>query len=279
MFAFMPTTLGLASAASWGVGDFCGGMATKRAGGFQVVIGAYVIGTTGLLTLALASRESPPPAWNLLACGLAGLSGATGLWALYRALAIGRMGLAAPVSGVLSAAVPAVAGATLDGLPGPVTLFGFALALVAVWLVARTSNDTVNPRELGLPVVAGLGFGCFIAVIGRASGGTVYWPLVAARFASLMVMIPAAILTRQAVWPARAALTPVALAGMFDSGGNAFLVMAGHAGRLDVAAVLSSLYPAATVLLAWQILKERINRWQLVGLLAALCAIVAMTVR
>jgi drug/metabolite transporter (DMT)-like permease len=275
----MSTVLGVASAVSWGVGDFCGGIATKRAGGFQVVIGAYVIGTAGLLALALASRETPPPSLNLLVCGMAGLSGAAGLWALYRALAKGRMGLAAPVSGVLSAAVPAAAGALLDGLPGPLTLIGFALALVAVWLVARTANDRMNPRELGLPVAAGLGFGCFIAVIGRASGGTVYWPLVAARVASLTLMIPAAIATRRSVWPPRLAFGPVALAGVFDSGGNAFLVMAGHAGRLDVAAVLSSLYPAATVLLAWQILKERINRWQLVGLVATLCAIVAMTVR
>jgi drug/metabolite transporter (DMT)-like permease len=275
--ALASAACGLASSVSWGVGDFCGGMATKRANGYQVVIGAHLIGVLGFLTLALASREQPPPAVNLLLCGIAGLFGAIGLWALYHALATGRMGVAAPVSGVLSAAVPAAAGSLVEGLPRLLTLAGFALALVAVWLVARTHHETIDFRGLGLPIVAGLGFGAFITLISRASGAAVYWPLVAARVASLALLTSTAMLTRQTVWPRRAVLVPVALAGIFDAGGNAFLVMAAHAGRLDVAGVLSSLYPAATVLLAWRILNERISRWQFIGLLATLCAIVAIT--
>jgi drug/metabolite transporter (DMT)-like permease len=271
--------LGIASAASWGAGDFCGGLAAKRAASYQVVVGSQLIGVAVLLGLAVASGETPPPLANLLWCGAAGLSGAVGLLALYRALADGRMGLAAPVSGVLSAAVPVVAGSVVEGMPGPVTLIGFALALVAVWLIARTADTQGESGGLALPVAAGLGFGCFIVIIGRASGGAVYWPLVAARVASLSVMSTIAVAGRQALGLVRRALTPIALAGLFDAGGNAFLVMAAHAGRLDVAAVLSSLYPAATVLLAWQILKERITRWQLAGLLTALCAIVAITAR
>jgi drug/metabolite transporter (DMT)-like permease len=275
--AITSAACGLASAVSWGVGDFCGGMATKLANGYQVVIGVQLTGVVGFLALALASREQPPPAVNLLLCGIAGLFGAIGLWALYHALATGRMGLAAPVSGVLSAAVPAAAGSLFEGLPRLLTLAGFALALVAVWLVSRTRHETIAFRELRLPIVAGLGFGAFITLISRASGAGVYWPLVAARAASLAVLTSTAMLTRQRVWPRRDALVPVVLAGIFDAGGNAFLVMAAHAGRLDVAAVLSSLYPAATVLLAWQILDERISRWQFIGLLATLCAIVAIT--
>ena len=96
-------------------------------------------------------------------------------------------------------------------------------------------------------------------IIGRASGNAVFWPLVAARVASLTVLPVIAIASGQSIWPSRRALLPVAIAGAFDAGGNAFLVMAAHAGRLDVAAVLSSLYPAGTVLLAWLILKERIT--------------------
>ena len=110
--------LGLTTAASWGAGDFCGGLATKRAHVHGVVIGAHASGAVVFLALALASREPVPPFANLAACGAAGLFGALGLLALYRALAMGRMGIAAPVSGVLSAAVPVVAGAVLEGRPG-----------------------------------------------------------------------------------------------------------------------------------------------------------------
>ncbi|HEY7291006.1 MAG TPA: DMT family transporter [Vicinamibacterales bacterium] len=268
---------GLASAAAWGAGDFCGGVATKRAGGYAVVIGAHVVGVVAFLALALGSGEAMPGAVSLMWCGVAGLAGAIGLVALYRALAEGRMGIAAPVSGMLSAAVPAAAGAAAEGLPRWLTLGGFALALIAVWLIARSGDDPVRPRELGLPVLAGAGFGLFILIIGRASGTAVFWPLVAARVASLTILPLIALAGRQSLrLPARA-LLPVVIAGIFDAGGNAFLVMAAHAGRLDVAAVLSSLYPAGTVLLAWIVLKEQITRWQLTGLLTAGAAIVAIT--
>ncbi len=277
--AWASAAFGLASAASWGAGDFCGGVATKRAGGYEVVIGAHLVGAIGFLVLAAATGEPVPGVVNLIWCGLAGLAGAIGLLALYRALAEGRMGVAAPISGMLSAAVPAVVGALAEGLPRSLTLGGFVLALVAVWLVARTGDDAIEFRRLGLPIVAGFGFGLFIVIIGRASGNAVFWPLVAARVASLTVLPVIAIVNGQSIWPARSALLPVAIAGAFDAGGNAFLVMAAHAGRLDVAAVLSSLYPATTVLLAWLILKERITSWQFAGLLTALVAIAAITAR
>ena len=277
--AWASAAFGIASAASWGAGDFCGGVATKRAGGYEVVIGAQLVGAIGFLVLAVATGEAMPGAANLVWCGVAGLAGAIGLLALYRALAEGRMGVAAPISGMLSAAVPAAVGATFEGLPHALTLCGFVLALVAVWLVARTGDDAVELGRLGLPVVAGFGFGLFIVIIGRASENAVFWPLVAARVASLSILPFVAIATGQSIWPARAALLPVAIAGAFDAGGNAFLVMAAHAGRLDVAAVLSSLYPAGTVILAWLILKERITRWQLAGLLTALVAIAAIASR
>jgi len=277
--AWTSAAFGLASAASWGAGDFCGGVATKRAGGYEVVIGAQLVGGVAFLVLALTTGETMPALSSLVWCGVAGLAGAVGLLALYRALADGRMGVAAPISGMLSAAVPALAGGLVDGLPRTLTLAGFVLALVAVWLVARTGDDAIELRRLGLPVVAGFGFGLFIVIIGRASGNAVFWPLVAARVASLVVLPLVALAGGQSVWPPRTALLPVAVAGAFDAGGNAFLVMAAHAGRLDVAAVLSSLYPAGTVILAWLILKERITGWQVAGLLTALVAIAAITSR
>jgi drug/metabolite transporter (DMT)-like permease len=188
------------------------------------------------------------------------------------------MGLAAPVSGVLSAAVPVLAGLFLDAPPGPLKFIGFALALLGVWLVARTDDARVDLGALGLPIAAGLGFGLFIVIIGRASAGAVFWPLVASRLASLALLTSIGAATKSGVAAAPRDWGIVALAGAFDAGGNAFLVAAGHAGRLDVAAVLSSLYPAGTVLLAWSLLNERITRGQLIGLAATLAAIVVITV-
>jgi len=266
------------SAASWGAGDFCGGVATKRAGSFPVVVGAHAVGALGFLILAIVAREPVPAAANLLWCGAAGLAGAIGLLALYRALAVGRMGLAAPVSGVLSAAVPVAAGLLIDAPPHALQCVGFAVAFGGVWLVARTDDVHVDFGALGLPVIAGIGFGLFIVIIGRASAGAVFWPLVASRVASLTLLSSIALWRTQPIVAAPRDWGIVALAGVFDAGGNAFLVMASQAGRLDVAAVLSSLYPAGTVLLAWLVLRERITRDQLIGLAATLAAIVLITV-
>jgi drug/metabolite transporter (DMT)-like permease len=261
----------------WGAGDFCGGLAAKRTGVYAVVVGSQLCGAAALAVRAIASHEMAPPPVNLAGCGAAGVCGAVGLMALYRALADNRMGMAAPISGVLSAAVPVVAGALLQGIPGPLTLAGFALALAGVWLVSYTDGGVFQSRELVLPIVAGLGFGLFIVIVGRMSGGAVYWPLVAARLASLSVLTVVAIVANQPRLPGWRHLPIVAMAGLLDAAGNAFLVLAAHVGRLDVAGVVSSLYPVSTVVLAVAVLNERVSRWQFVGLLAAFSAIVLIT--
>jgi drug/metabolite transporter (DMT)-like permease len=274
-----PIAFGLASAASWGAGDFCGGVATQRTGAYQVVIGSQLCGALALAGLAAVAGEVRPTAAGMAWCGVAGLAGAAGLLSLYQALARGRMGVAAPVSGVVSAALPVVAGGLFEGVPRSLTLVGFVLAFAGVWLVARTDSAAIRPGEFVLPAIAGIGFGCFIIVIGRASGGAVYWPLVAARMASLSVLTAIAAARASSVWPEPRQWRIIAMAGLFDAAGNAFLVLAAHAGRLDVAAVLSSMYPAGTVLLAWWILRERISRGQLAGLAAVLAAIALITTR
>jgi drug/metabolite transporter (DMT)-like permease len=277
---YLSAMFGVASAASWGAGDFCGGLAAKRAPLLPVVIGSQ---TCGLLTLALAGvvfRDPLPAVSSLVWCGVAGLSGAVGLLALYKALAIGRMGLAAPVSGVLSAAIPVIVAAAVEGTPGWLRLFGFLLALAGIWLVARGDDAAAfRPMDLALSVLAGTGFGCFIVIISWSSGHSVFWPLVVARLVSITTMILVAALGKQVQRLSRKDLPLLVATGLTDAGGNAFLVLAAHAGRLDVAAVLSSLYPAFTVLLAWLVLHERVARWQFAGLLAVLSAIVMITAR
>jgi drug/metabolite transporter (DMT)-like permease len=271
---FASVIFGLASAACWGAGDFCGGLATRRTRVYGVIIASQIVGVVMLAGLALIFGEAAPPTPHLLWGGLGGAAGMIGLIAFYRALAGGRMGVAAPVGGVIGAAVPVILGAIVDGWPGATKAAGFALALAAVWLIARSEETSTRADGLGLAIVAGLCFGIFFAAIHRASQVAVFWPLVAARLTSLGLLFVYTGLTRQPRLPERSHAVLIILVGVLEVGGNAFYALAARAGRLDVAAVISSLYPAGTVWLAWLILKEHITRVQIVGIVAALAAIV-----
>lgn len=268
--------LGLASAASWGAGDFTGGLASRRAPVLGVLVVGQATGTALVALAALLAGETRPSAAALAWAALAGASGAVGLGALYRGLAVGRMAVVAPVSAVLAAAIPVLAGAIGEGLPPAATLAGFALALAGIWLVAGAGgSEAAGGRAgLGLALVAGLGFGGFLVLMHRGAEEGAFWPLCCARGTAVALSLSAALALRRRWAPPRAALPLLLGSGALDAGGNAFFVLAGRAGRLDVAAVLSSLYPAATVVLAALVLRERVSRRQGAGLAAALAAIV-----
>ncbi|MDX1995002.1 MAG: DMT family transporter [bacterium] len=262
---------GLASAASWGAGDFSGGVASKRASAFSVVIASQIVGVVLFLVLALLTREPFPPTVALLWAAGGGVIGAFGLVALYTALSRGAMGTAAPVAAVMTAAVPVLVGFALEGLPEGIRLLGFTLALIGVWLVSQAGGFEL--KNLALPLFAGLCFGTYIVFLERAGEEQVLWPLFGARCVSVLVLLIIATLLRQPRFPSLTLLPLTSLVGVLDAGGNAFLVLAAQAGRLDVAAVLSSLYPASTVLLAWLLLRETLGRLQLIGMAAVLVAI------
>ena len=265
------------SAACWGAGDFSGGLATKRSSVYSVIIGSQVVGAVMLIGLALAFSERMPSREHMLWGGAAGLAGTAGLIMLYRALASGRMGSAAPVSAVITAMLPAIFGMWVEGLPGAPKLIGFGLALIGVWFVSRTEQGSTRIDDLRLPVAAGICFGVFLVIINRVSESAILWPLASARVASVSALLVFATVTNQPRRPHLRRLPLIAAVGGLDALGNAFFALAGQIGRLDVAAVLSSLYPATTVWLAWLILKERITRPQTVGIVAALAAIVLIT--
>ena len=264
---------GLASALSWGAGDFSGGLATKRAPVFGVLAIGHVVGLLLLIVLALVWGEPLPSAADLGWGLTAGLASVVGLASLYRALAVGQMGMVAPLSAVLTAAVPALFGVLTEGMPGPLKLVGFGLALVGIWLVAGTGASVGAREGLGLALLAGCGFGVFFILVHRAGANAIFWPLVAARTCSLGLVLPIALGRRQFLRPDPRLLVLIVLSGVLDVGGNAFFVLAGQAGTLAVAAILSSLYPASTVLLAALLLGERVMRTQVVGIVAALAAI------
>lgn len=267
-------SFGLASALSWGAGDFSGGLASQRSPVLSVVITSQVIGLALLAILALLTVEPLPAPADLLWGAAAGLVGGLGLLALYRGLARGPMGVVAPVNAVVSAGVPVLWAAAFEGLPAARQLAGFGLALLAVWLVSRRSDGAApHPQDLGLPLLSGLGFGGFLIVIGEVSATAVYWPLTVARVASITLLLVMAALRRQQALPGRGLLPLLVLVGLCDTGGNAFYALAAQVGRLDVAAVLSSLYPAVTVLLARLVLTEPVSARQWIGVAAALVAV------
>jgi len=284
--------LGLGSAISWGAGDFSGGFATKRANTFGVVIISQLAGLILIALLSVLSHDPIPLPGDWVWGALAGIIGGFALLAFYRALAIGRMGIAAPVSAVFAALLPVIFAALTQGLPPVVQLLGFALGLTGVWLLARpeaehgtsheiqenlTQSEAVSqarPTGVGLAILAGFGFGSFLVLIHHASVISAFWPLLAARGASLVLLTGVALATQREWLPGVRLVPFLMLVGALDLGGNVLFVLAGQVGRLDVAGVLSSLYPGATVLLAVIILHERVSRTRLIGIVVALLAVV-----
>lgn len=274
----MIVLLGLATAVTWGAADFGGGIAAKRTNAYGVVIVSHI--GSGIITalVALLTGEAVPPLQSWLYGAAAGVVGGTGLMLLYRALAGGKMSIAAPVSAVVSATLPVVFGGFTQGIPAAVTLLGFALALASVWLLA-SDNGIVRAslRELALPVVSGILFGLFFILIALAGRQATFWPVASSRIGSVSSLLVFSLLTRKDWKPARQHWGLLVLIGVIDVAGTVCFSTAAQIGRLDVATVLSSLYPGATVLLAWIFLKEKISRLQWAGVLLALGAIVLLT--
>jgi drug/metabolite transporter (DMT)-like permease len=271
----LTVVFGLGSAVTWGAGDFSGGVATKRNPVLSVLFISQVIGLGLLVGLAFFRAEPLPARAGLTAGALAGLFGTLGLACLYRGLASGRMGVVAPLSAVVTALVPVVFAFFLEGAPGVLTFAGFGAALVAVWCLAASQEaGGIHRREVLLSLAAGGGFGLFFICIDQASRESILWPLAAARCASLTMIGAILTVRRRQLCASGSQLAVMALAGALDTAGNAFFALAAQMGRLDVAAVLSSLYPLSTVLLARTVLREHLHRRQWVGVAAALAAIV-----
>ncbi len=204
---------------------------------------------------------------------LGGVTGGVGIVALYHGLATGRMGVVAPISGVLAAAIPVALGMVLQGLPGPARLAGMLFALGAVVLVSRAGGHA-RRRDVGLGMLAGLGIALFNIAVSRFASGQVFAPLTIVRSSEGLLFVAIVLVGRRPWRLARPALPLVVLVGALDMGGNAFYILATQAGRLDVATILSSLYPVTTVILASLLLRERIHGSHLAGVLLAILAIV-----
>ena len=279
----LSSLFGLLSALTWGAGDFAGGIASRRAGFTRAAFYGEFSGLPFLAVMLAVVRERAP-AWPAWAWSVpAGAIGAVGLLLLYRALVEGKMSVAAPVSALMAAILPVIASSLTEGLPGLAKYFGFGLALTAIWLISQGEGHQeklhLHLADLRLPLLSGVCFGIYFILMHQGSRTATIWPMIAARSAGAVVLFFFAAANRQLHWPDRHVMPLVLLNAAGDIAGNTFFILSGQFGRLDIAAVLGSLYPGTTVLLAGLLLHERLNRSQWVGIGAALAAIVLMTIK
>jgi drug/metabolite transporter (DMT)-like permease len=282
----------LTSAALWGGGDFSGGMGVKRAGGgvagaVRFVMLAHFISLMTMATIALALHEHSSLNAAVFWAMAAGSAGAVGCVAFYSALSRGGMGVSAAICGLLTSAVPVAVSIATDGAPQALKLAGFAVAAVAIWLVASgdsPENESGASRQtLLLAVFAGFAFGVYFVALKYANSLGVVLPMVFARSASLVTLGAILLAMGRRAWLPTASINWLVGLGwavgvsVMDTGGNMFFLAATRLGRLDVASVLAGLYPAGTILLAAWWLKERPTRRQAVGMVAALVAVAMIT--
>lgn len=293
--------LALSSAVIWGAADFSGGIAARYLRVFWLLAISHAFSLSFLLLFAWLFHQGIPGG-HVLAWGLcAGFAGGLALLTFYHALALGDMGTTAAISGLLSAALPVLFTLVTIGAPTGRQILGFAIAAAAIWLIStQPSKDQADSRhpasqkKLVLAIVSGVGFGIYFIALRLANSGGLIWPLAASRIGSLTMAVGGGLLFSRdrfaASKPANSASavsysrTPgktgaalAVLAGVCDTTGNILFIAATRIGRLDIAAVLASLYPASTILLAAWRLKERTSPRQAVGMAAALVAAVLIS--
>ncbi len=275
---YLPAAYSLSAVGVWGTSDFLGGLGARRANAFLFTSVVHASGMVLAAALALAAGL-PFPAFVSIRWALAaGTLGGFALALFYRALATGKMGLVAPVAAVLGAAIPTMVTAFREGFPGRRHVAGFILAGVGVWLISRTEagqreQGAGRPEGLGLAVLAGCGFAGFYLCIHQAGNGAALWIAVCSRFGSLMVTLAIVVFGGLVRALPRAVAGIAVLAGILDITGSTVFIHAAQIGRLDSAVVLSSLYPAVTVVLARLFLHEHFSRTRTLGMVAALVAV------
>lgn len=267
----LAVVFGLAAAATYGAADFLGGLMSRRVNSMVVVFLSQVFGTLPLAVavLVLAGEMTPAAfAWGVAS----GVAGGAGILFLFRALGRGRMSALAPITALEAAGIPVVFGLATGEEPRLLVLVGAIVALAAVGLISSTGSSAsdVEPARmtgLGDALAAGACFGVFFILLAETDADSGMWPLVGARAGSLVLVSSLLLAARRRPTAPRAVLGGIAAAGCLDVAANICYVLSTRAGLLAIAAVLTSLYPAATVLLARVVLKERLTRRQAAGVL------------
>lgn len=273
----------LIGALAYGVADFLGGLFSRHARGWSVAWCSQVAGLAFALVVSLVLGGDP--ASSDLAWGaLAGLGNALGVGALYQGLAVGRMGVVAPVSAVGAAFLPVAVGVGLGERPGSATWAGFLLAVPAIWLVSSAPAEDRSARPggaahggLAYGVAAGAGFGIVFAALGQAAPIAGTWPIVTDLIVAVALTPLIAATSGIAWWPRERAALLGGLSGLIAGAATVCFLFATNVGELSVASVLTSLYPGVTVAAAVLFLRERLGRAQLLGVLGCLAVVALVT--
>jgi drug/metabolite transporter (DMT)-like permease len=279
--------LALLAAVAYGVSDFVGGLASRRVKAVTVLLCSYPVGA--LLMLALLPLFPGPVSGATLAWGLAGgVAGFVGVLLMYTALAMAPMNVISPVTALTSASVPVAAGVLYGERPGALAWLGIALGLAAVVMVSRSPDPApgespqdlallhgrASPRAIALALVAGVGFALYFICLARADADSGLWPVVLARLSASALTIPVALRMRAVHRLGGTVLALASAGGALDAMANLFFLLATREGYLSLASVITSLYPAGTVLLAALLLHERTTAAQRAGFAVAAVAVV-----
>src|SRR5688572_12010093 len=271
----MAALLALFSAATYGIGDFCGGIAARRVAATTVLLWSHVVGLV-LLALSAVLVAGDPTGGDLVIGAGGGLCGAAGVGLLYKGLSMAPMSAIAPITALLAAGVPVVAGYAEGERPDAGAVVGIALALTSIVLVSAEGGGSMRPadvRGLGYALGAGLGFGLFFVALSHTGGDAGLWPLVAARGASVSTVGSAArigLVPRRPPAGRTASLT--AGAGALDAAANLLFLLAVRKRLVSIVSVLAALYPVSTVVLARVVLEERLHLLQRFGVAIAVPA-------
>jgi drug/metabolite transporter (DMT)-like permease len=273
--------LGLLAALLYGVGDFAGGIASRRRGAITVLLLSYPVGAL-LMAAMLPLFGGHPDARSVLFGIAGGAAGLVGVVVMYSLMTVAPINIISPVTAVLAAIVPVVVGVGIGERPHISAWLGILLGLGAVVLVSRTTEDhphgRISARIIALALVSGLGFGMYFVFLARAGNDSGLWPLVVSRFSSAALIVPLAAARGAIGWIRGQTLAIVALGGACDATANMCFLIATRHGLLSLASVLTSLYPATTVLLAGWLLREHTSPVQRLGLALAGASIVLITV-
>jgi drug/metabolite transporter (DMT)-like permease len=275
----MSVVLALGAGLTFGAADFTGGLAAKRTPAVAVTLVSQTVGVAVLVLLMKLLPGTASPA-AFISGALAGIAGALGLVTYLRALALGPMGVVAPLASVAGVSVPVAAGVVLGERLSSLAILGIVLGALAIILVAggqRVERRAVVSAGPALALLGGAAFGVFFVLLDRTPDGSGLWPLIGARASSLVLLALIAAVGRVAL-PSRAALPLIALSGGLDMLSNILFLFATRTGLLTISALLSSLYPIVVVVLARQLLAERLGRPQVAAVALAMLAVALITV-
>jgi len=272
--------LALGAAVAWGAADYLGGLKSRVVATIVVVAVGQATGLVLVAAVAAARGDEPPATRFFVYAVLAGVTGAVGIGALYRGLAVGAMSIIAPITAT-GAVIPVVVGVGTGERPTALQGAGLALAFGGVVLAARQpKSEELRGRVaagVGLALLAALGIGSFLVALDAASEGGVVWALLVQRTVCLALVLAAAVLVRPDLSFSRVDMPPMLAIGALDMAANALFAVASTRGLVSVVSVVASLYPVTTVMLARLLLGERIAGVQQVGVAAALSGVVLIT--